>query len=327
MNFYILILVFFTSFFLTWIVKNFALKKSIIDIPNERSSHTTPTPRGGGIAIVISWYLCITYLFIISYIDKSLYLGLLSGLLLAVISVLDDIFEIKPAIRLIFQCIVSALALYFIGGMQKIDFGFYIFSNTYILTVIGFFIIVWFINLFNFIDGIDGYAATETIFISLSIFLLFGDFLLLILAIAVFGFLFWNWQKAKIFMGDVGSTLLGFNIALFSIYYQNTGKTSLFVWLILSSLFWFDATLTLFRRILNKEKINLPHRKHAYQRIVQSGFSHQKTVIYSVFLNIICFIAAYLSILYSRFTLLFLLLIVTMLFFIDKLISNKKPFV
>ena len=107
---------------------------------------------------------------------------------------------------------------------------------------------------------------------------------------ALLGFLPWNWDKAKIFMGDVGSTLLGYTCIILLFYFHKTQMVSLYEGLILTSLFWFDATYTLIRRFLNKENIGQAHRKHAYQRLVQAGFSHQKTVLWGMILNIFLFL-------------------------------------
>ena len=273
---------FFASFILTYVIRYIAQKKSLIDIPNERSSHTIPTPRGGGLAIAITWFVGITYMSYKGYIQNNLYFALISGILLSIISFLDDIYNLKSFPRFIVQCAVAAIALYFIGGLKAIDLGFFIIENLYLLNLIAFIGIIWFINLFNFIDGIDGYAASESVFICVSIFFFVSDNVLLLLAIAVLGFLPWNWDTAKIFMGDIGSTLLGFSICVLFIYFHNTGQFSIVNSLILSSLFWFDATFTLFKRFINKEKLGQAHKKHAYQRIVQSGFSHQKTVLFAI---------------------------------------------
>lgn len=326
MNYIIIFLSFIISLILTYLVRFYALKKSIIDIPNERSSHTVPTPRGGGLAIVAVWYAALVYLFFINLIPANLFYALACGLLLTIISLADDLMNVHPKIRIAAQAATVAGALYFLGGLKVIDFGLFEIRNTWILSVGAFFGLIWLINLFNFIDGIDGYAASESIFIFTALFLFFGDSVSLILAAATFGFLIWNWQKAKIFMGDVGSTMLGFTFGVFAIYYQNIAKTSLIVFLILSSLFWFDATLTLIRRFLNKEQLSSAHKKHAYQRLVQSGFSHQKTVISGMILNLVFLVTAYLSIKYQKIAILFLILVIIILFIADYLIGKRKPF-
>lgn len=247
------IFAFFASFILTYIIRYIAKKKSLIDIPNERSSHTRPTPRGGGLAIAITWFVGITYMNYNGYIQTNLYFALISGIILSTISFLDDIYNLKSLPRFIVQCTVSAIALYFIGGLKTIDLGFFAIENSYLLNIFCFIGIVWFINLFNFIDGIDGYAASESVFICIAVFFFVNDNVLLLLTMAVLGFLPWNWDKAKIFMGDIGSTLLGFSICVLSIYFHNTGQFSIINSLILSSLFWFDATFTLLKDLLIKK--------------------------------------------------------------------------
>ncbi|MES2838616.1 MAG: glycosyltransferase family 4 protein [Bacteroidota bacterium] len=319
-------IIFISSFLITYLVRQFAIKKSIMDIPNERSSHTIATPRGGGLAIAITWFSGITFLFFTNDIDSNLYYALISGILISIISFIDDIYNLKSTPRIFVQAICAGLALYFVGGLQKLDLGFYVIENVYLLSAIAFIGIIWFINLFNFIDGIDGYTASETIFIAIALFLLTGQSLSLILAFSALGFLIWNWQKAKIFMGDIGSTLLGFTIIVIAIHYQNTNEISLINSLILTSVFWFDATYTLFKRFLNKEKLSQPHRKHFYQRIVQSGFSHQKTVLYAMFINVILFLLIYLTSKNSNIILFSLFINLLLLFIVSKLIDKRKPF-
>ncbi len=323
----IYITLFLLSFFLTFFIRKLAIKKSILDFPNERSSHKTPTPKGGGLAIAIIWFLGLVYFYITDNINQRLFLSFMPGILLVIIGIIDDIIAIKPVYRLIFQLIVSGIAISIIGGLEKLNLGFYIVENRLALTILALLGTVWFINLFNFLDGIDGYIGMEVIFITSAAFILFNDNIALLLLVSTLGFLVWNWQPAKIFMGDVGSTLLGFNIAIFSIYYQNTSKSSLVIWLMLSSVFWFDATLTLFRRYRNKEKLIIAHRKHAYQRIVQAGFTHQKTVIYAFLLNLIILLLSYYSLIISQILLLCFAFNMLLLYLIVRQVDRKKSFV
>lgn len=317
---------FILSLLLTIVVRYVAIKKSLIDIPNERSSHSVPTPRGGGLAIAITWFIIITYLYNTNALEASLYSALMSGALLCLISFLDDIYTLPSLPRIIIHALVAAFALYQIGGVGSIDFGIITLPDSLWLNMIAFIGIIWFINLFNFIDGIDGYAASETIFVTLAFFFFTGENYLLMLAMAVLGFLFLNWEKAKIFMGDIGSTLLGFTVIVLSLYYNNTGKLELLNALILSALFWFDATYTLFRRYLNKEAIGQPHKKHAYQRIIQYGFSHQKTVLYGMFINLLLLGLCYFSRANAQYIFFFFCLAILMLIIIVKYINHKKPF-
>ena len=286
-----------------------------------------PTPRGGGIAVVICWYAGIIYEHIFwTSMPTYLFLAFMSGLLIVAIGLADDIWRISPKIKFIFQLAAASLALYFLGGLQKADLGFVVVKNSYILSALALVGIIWSTNLFNFLDGIDGYLGSEVVFISVAVSLLCSNSVVLMFGAVTLGFLIWNWQKAKIFMGDVGSTLLGFNIAVFAIYYQNLDKTSILIWIILSSLFWFDATLTLFRRFRNKEKLSIAHKKHAYQRITQAGFSHQKTVIISIIINIVIFVFAWLSIQYPLLITGFLIVVLMILYFIIRKIDSIMPF-
>lgn len=314
------------SFAMTWIFKNVSKKRNILDIPNERSSHTTPTPRGGGLAIVIAWYIGISALYLMGLLNRSLYFALLSGLLLACISLIDDVIDLKPSIRLFAQLITVLVAFIFLNGIQPVPvFGREIFPSVilYGITIIG---MVWFINLFNFLDGIDGYASIEAITLVLALYLFTGHNINLILIASVIGFLIWNWPKAKIFMGDVGSTQLGFIIVVLGVYFHNENRLSIIYWLILSAPFWFDATLTLFRRWRNKEKLSQAHRKHIYQRLVQSGYSHLKVDIFLILLNTLLTALVFICIKYNLPQLLLLLLTLSVMYIITLYADKRKPF-
>ncbi|HIP30314.1 MAG TPA: glycosyltransferase family 4 protein [Sulfurospirillum arcachonense] len=284
---YIILLI--CSFVFTYLIKNYAIKKSLLAEVNERSSHSVPTPHGGGIALAITWFSGLVYLYMYDMIDKDIFYALLVGMMISIVSFFDDIFELSAKLRIFVQLFVACLGLYFLGGLEKV----LVFENQIITNTFALLLIVWFINLYNFLDGIDGYAGSEAVFLGVAGFLLFGDSLFLVLIASVLGFLVWNWHRAKIFMGDVGSTLLGYNVAVFTIYYSNQDSNNLWIWIILFGLFWFDATLTLFRRYKNGEKLSQAHKKHAYQRLTQSGWSHSKVVLYSVLLNIALFCIVY----------------------------------
>ena len=220
------------------------------------------------------------------------------------------------------QASVAIAGIVSLGGLGSLDFGFFSIQNQIITNLVAFVAIIWFINLYNFLDGINGYAGSEVLFLSIAGFLLFGGSHFIVLSVAVLGFLYWNYKKAKIFMGDVGSTLLGYNVAIFTMYYTNQEPTNLWIWIILFGLFWFDATLTLIRRKLNGEKLSQAHKKHAYQRLTQSGWSHFKVTNYSMGVNIILFCIVYfMSDVYSAF---FVSLI--FLYSIMRFVDNKKSF-
>jgi UDP-N-acetylmuramyl pentapeptide phosphotransferase/UDP-N-acetylglucosamine-1-phosphate transferase len=287
MNLFLLVFILIFSYSVTWLVMKFTLHKQILDIPNARSSHSQPTPRGGGIAIVFAWYTGIFILYFFNLIESGLFFAIISGFVLAIVSFLDDVITLKPWIRILIQLITVVCGLYFLDGFKVFYINDFKAAIPYAFNLVIIIGAIWFINLYNFLDGIDGYASVEAIAIASGIYLITGNFVMLILICSVLGFLIWNWPKAKIFMGDIGSIQLGYLFIILSIYLNNNQEFNFIGFLILSSLFWFDATTTLYRRWRNHEKLSEAHRKHAYQRIYQYGFSHQKITLIAIFLNII----------------------------------------
>jgi len=317
---------FILSFSLTALIRFIALKRKLISIPNERSLHVIPTPLGGGLAIIITWYSGITIFYFLKLISQDLYFALLSGFLLAIISLIDDMRGLKPFIRLFFQFITAITAFLILGGLRRFVIpGFDLNYNLiiYPLVVVG---MVWFINLFNFMDGVDGFVSLEALIICLVIYYLSGDLINLVLIACISGFLYWNWPKARIFMGDVGSTQLGFILVVLGIYFHNTFRFSVLNWIMLTSPFWFDATLTLFRRWRNSEKLSVAHKKHAYQRMVQAGFSHLKVNIWLIIINLFVFI---IILIYREIKFLQVpLFVLTLIFFymLTRYVDKKVPF-
>lgn len=314
------------SYFLTFIIRKLALKHSLLDIPNERSSHEIPTPRGGGVAIVISWFLGISMLWHFDLLDTNLFLALLSGIILAIVSFIDDVFTLPPFVRLIAQFLSALLALIFIKDITPVSISGLNIGNQFFLYPVVLIGIVWFINLFNFLDGIDGYASLEAITVSSALLLFTKDPLNVIIIAAVAGFLIWNWPKAKIFMGDIGSTQLGFILAITGIWYHNENQLSVMHWLMLTSLFWFDASLTLFRRWRSREKLSVAHRKHVYQRAVQSGLSHRETILYSLLINASIVILVMLSRKFPNLLIPVFVLNIIILYNITAKVDRKVPF-
>jgi len=313
---------FLLSFFLTYLIKEHAIKNALFAEVNERSSHTVPTPHGGGIAIAITWFLGLVYLYIFKDIEAKLFYALMAGVIISFVSYLDDLYELSPKVRLLTQALVAFLGLYQLGGFKELDFFFFTIENQFFTNIFAFLMIIWFINLYNFLDGIDGYAGSEAIFLAFAGYILFGGTHFLLLIAAVAGFLFWNWHKAKIFMGDVGSTLLGYNIAILTIYYANQDAQNFWIWIILFGLFWFDATLTLLRRKKNGEKLSQAHKKHAYQRLTQAGWPHDKVVLFGLGINVLLFTIA--IIINSPLSI--FLIALGLLYVIMRFIDKKKAF-
>ena len=326
---FIIVTIFFLgilSFVLTYFIMQYAVRNKMTVVPNERSLHDNPTPKGGGIAIVFTWYIGISVLFFSGIIERSLFFALLSGIMLAIVSLIDDIRGLKPIIRLIVQFITAIIAFNFLHGLRPLVMPDINFNYNWVVYPVAITGMVWFINLFNFMDGVDGFASLEAIIICAVFFVFTWSLATILLIACITGFLYWNWPKASIFMGDVGSTQLGFILVVFGIYYHNTFEFSILNWVMLTSPFWFDATLTLFRRWRNGEKLSEAHRKHVYQRMVQAGSSHEQVNVYLLLINVFII---FLIIFYREFKILQIpLFTISLLFFylIARQVDKRVPF-
>lgn len=290
---YLNLILFGLSFGLTYLARVYALRRTILDVPNERSSHQIPTPRGGGIAIAITFFAGLAYLALQKLIPSVLAFALIGGgFFVALAGYLDDNYQLAISWRLLGQIVGAALALYFLSIKHLLlfkDISCAMHSYTYLLLLV---MIVWLTNLYNFMDGIDGLAASQTIFVGLAVCLLVNGTGVLanscwVLIAAAYGFLLWNWPPAKIFMGDVSSGLLGFSWAVLSIYSAGKDTLPLITWYILLAVFIIDASYTLIRRFLAGEKWYAAHRSHAYQRLTQHGFSHLRVTLMVIGFNTI----------------------------------------
>ncbi len=265
--------IFFCSLWLTMKLRTYALSHSLIDIPNGRSSHTIPTPRGGGVAIVFSFLTCLPILSIAGYVSWAHTLGLVgAGGGVALLGFLDDHGHIAARWRLIGHFIAASWVLYWVAGFPTlvifglaVDFGIFAYAIAALY-------LVWMLNLYNFMDGIDGIASIQAItacFGAAFLYYISGFEQLmwtpLLLACSVIGFLYWNFPPARIFMGDAGSGFLGIMLASLSLQASAAAPLFIWVWLILLGVFIVDATFTLSRRLLRGEKVYEAHRSHAYQ--------------------------------------------------------------
>lgn len=288
---------FLSTCFLTYLIRRYALAKSLIDIPNARSSHSVPTPRGGGLSVVIVSLSCLLFLSVAFFPLTGFNLALLgiivASFCVAGIGFWDDHRHIPARWRLLVHFAASVLALLSLS-LVKLPmlafFGFQI-DNDWLLGILYLFGLVWLLNLYNFMDGIDGIASVEAITVALSAAtLLFmrseGEglsVLLLLFSSAIAGFLVWNFPHAKIFMGDACSGFLGFSLGLFALV-TSIDLINLWSWLILLAAFITDATFTLIKRVLNGAVWYEAHSSHAYQHYArrlthafqQQGYEHRE---------------------------------------------------
>jgi Fuc2NAc and GlcNAc transferase len=269
---------------LTHGARRYALRHGVLDVPNDRSSHSTPTPSGGGIAVVASTLAAASFLAWRGEAGLPLCLALCGGgLLVAALGFMDDRHPLPAGVRLSAHLAAALWALYWLGGLPPLRVGHttvHFGWSGYVLGALG---IGWTVNLFNFMDGIDGIAASEGAFIVWAgalVAALSGDCtgscaMGLVVGAACCGFLRWNWPPAKIFMGDVGSGYLGYLIAVLAIASAHENPVALLVWAILGGFFFVDATVTLVRRLLRGERVNQAHRTHAYQWLARRWMSHR----------------------------------------------------
>jgi Fuc2NAc and GlcNAc transferase len=284
----IAVLVFLVSFLVSMWVRQFARSRGMLDIPNERSSHDVPTPRGGGLGIVVAMTLGTSIAWLAGLVDEDLAIALTGGgLLIAAIGLADDRRPMPSSVRLIVHGIAAAWAIFWLRGLPPLQFGVNIHdlgSFGYVLGIVG---LVWAVNLFNFMDGIDGIAASEASFMSWAALVILGQgsdlltsaTLMLALGAASAGFLVWNWPPARIFMGDVGSGYLGFAIGVLAIASSRSQPVALPVWAVLGAIFIADTAVTLVTRVSRGERVYQAHRSHAYQVLARRWVSHRRTTI------------------------------------------------
>lgn len=263
--------------FLTWLMtaglRKYALARSIIDIPNARSSHSVPTPRGGGIAIVFGFLLSIPFFAYYGLLDWNLTYALLgSGAGIAILGFMDDHGHIAARWRLLGHFGGALWVIFWVGQLPSLEFFNYRVDFQWAGYLFALFYLVWLLNLYNFMDGIDGLASVEAVFVCCGgalLYLLAGqpEYIWgpIILACATLGFLFWNFPPAKIFMGDAGSGFLGITLGGLSLQAAGVAGELFFGWLILLGVFIVDATVTLMRRLLRGDKVYEAHRSHGYQ--------------------------------------------------------------
>jgi Fuc2NAc and GlcNAc transferase len=262
----------------------------LLDVPNERSSHTEPVPRGGGVVVVA---VSLTfYFFATAYLNVAVNWGfVIAGSIIAAVSLLDDIWSIPLVPRLIVH--VTAAVIFVSQNGVFTDLGDSGFQAGFgqLGTVISVLFIVWMINAYNFMDGIDGILGIQGVSAGLAwgLFGLFAGWQIVslvggVLAGSCLAFLFFNWQPAKIFMGDVGSTFLGFCfavIAFLSTEVRESGTSlGFFPAILFSFLFLFDTLFTRIRLVVRGNKFWRPHREHLYQRLVRSGIQHRSVAEY-----------------------------------------------
>lgn len=273
-------------FICSWIVSQ--RREAWLDKPSDRSLHSIPVPRLGGVGIwagvvagaVISW----------TTLEQVLNIYcLLAALLLLLVAIVDDRKALPPAVRLLAQLIAACLSVF--GAKLYVSWD----AAIWIWPWVGVLALVWGINLYNFMDGMDGFAGLMAV-VGFSGLAALGfiqgnfpfSFLCGLLVAANAGFLCFNFPPARIFMGDSGSTVAGFAMVAVSIMGWKAGLYPFWIPLVIFSPFWVDATATLLKRLFRRERVWLPHRQHFYQKWVLAGYSHRSVTLSYGLVMLLC---------------------------------------
>ncbi len=287
------VLLFVSSALITAGVRAFLVRHGVMDLPNARSSHSVPVPRGGGVGIVVVFLSAVVWLLLRQVIPAKLGWALLGGgVAIAVVGLVDDRFKLTPWPRLVVHSLAAAWAVWSLDSIRPFQFGGNNSFWAWVSRGVAFIGLIWLTNLFNFMDGIDGLAGTEAVCVSA-----FGAVLLFLnglpsyarlswtLAAASLGFLVWNWPPARIFMGDVGSGFLGFTLGTLALFSSKAAPELIWPWLILLAAFLVDATVTVLRRMFSHARWHEAHRSHAYQHAAQATGSHAKVTLAVAVIN------------------------------------------
>jgi Fuc2NAc and GlcNAc transferase len=292
---WLLLLVLAISITLTAALRAYALARGMLDVPNDRSSHSTPTPRGGGVAIVGAFLLGTLVLWAKGTIPSALAVAVVGGGgIVAIVGFLDDHGHVAARWRLLAHFSAAAWVLFWMGGAPLLDVPGGAIDLGWIGVALCTLYLVWMLNLYNFMDGIDGIAAVEAVTVAvcagvLDLWVLSANaaaissttLMAFLLAAAVLGFLVWNFPPAKIFMGDAGSGFLGLTLGTLSLLSTWQAPILFWCWVILLGVFVVDATVTLFHRLARRKKLYEAHRSHAYQHASRTLGTH-KTVTMAV---------------------------------------------
>ncbi len=276
---------------------------SILDHPNERSLHLQPTPRTGGVAILAGFFSAIP-VWLLATGGANMVAWLIAGSgVIATVSFLDDWRGLPVVVRLFGHVVGASLVV--LGAGLTLPFllpGMSVTWPVWLIFGMSILFLVWMVNLYNFMDGMDGFAAGMAL-IGFGTFALLGllggnhPFAILSLAIAAAaaGFLLFNFPPARIFMGDTGSASLGLLAGGFTLWGVRDGVFPFWAAVLVFSPFIVDASATLARRLFRGERIWQAHKSHYYQRLVQSGWGHKKTVLYEYVLMMACGLSALLA--------------------------------
>jgi Fuc2NAc and GlcNAc transferase len=284
---------FVASWVLTGLARRYAVRRQLVDVPNDRSSHALPTPRGGGLGFVATFLVALVALYATGWMSANALLALFgASVVVAAVGFLDDHAHVSARVRFLVHALAAMWVFYWLGVRPGDALG--VVWPMWVSAPLVVVFVVWLLNLYNFMDGIDGIAGAEVVTVGLSGaalgFVLWPESDLwlqpLLLAAAAGGFLVWNLPPARIFMGDVGSGFLGVCLAAFALESLAIAPAWFWAWMILLGAFVVDATFTLLRRMARGRAFYEAHRSHAYQHAAHR-FGHRAVTLCTVLLNLL----------------------------------------
>ena len=292
-EFYLMPILFLAAVAVTGMVRVHAIRSRLLALPTHRSSHEVPTPVGGGIAIVLVYLATLAIAILAFLVQWTHALLLATSLPVALMGYLDDRRQLGAGLRFAVQVLCVFVAVSLAGQIPAVNVGSLVIEGALLQWFVLPLSLVWLCNLYNFMDGIDGLAGSETAFVCLAAAILLvqgNDLPLAWLCLGLFagaaGFLVWNWGPARIFMGDVGSGFLGLTLGLVAMVAHLHGSMSFWSWVILLASFLVDATFTLVRRLMRRAKVTQAHRQHAYQHAARRFASHRAVCVVVQAINV-----------------------------------------
>ena len=278
----LILFTFLLSFICTRYYRSFAIKKDIVANPIIRSLHEHKIPIGGGVVFSIIFVVTVFVLGLLNIFKFEFLMVIgVGGFVASMFGFFDDVVDIRALLKLFIQSILAGWILFWFDGgvLTTVDW-----LPVWLSWFVSWFLLVWMMNLYNFMDGVDGIAISGAVFVSMAlivVLLIAGEFsslvlLFSLLAMSCSGFLFYNWPPASIFMGDSGSVFLGYLFGALIVNTTMTGVISIWTWIVVFGYFFADTNITILMRILLVKKWYQAHKSHAYQNIARVLKSHVK---------------------------------------------------
>lgn len=278
-----LVLMLVTLVLVGWL-KRLSIQYNWFDMPTRRGSHHDPIPNIGGLAMSAVLFCAIIALVVLEKVTfHEAFVWLFSVSILGIVGFLDDIRDLSTLLRIVVHMMVGVVVVQVCGGINRVNLGFMVIEFDYFSAVLGFIWVVGFINMYNFMDGINGLAGCQALISGLCFsfwFYLFGQpgeaMILLSIAAVSAGFLYWNLTPSRVFMGDSGSTMLGGAFAIACLELHNSQQLPILFPALIFTWFLLDTSITLIKRLLKGEKIWQAHRQHFYQKLAVKPKDHIK---------------------------------------------------